>query len=1285
MAGRLSHSSELGGDDDDLAGAQPGRKGTIARGTVVSNALASIDGEDKAQAPDLTKDDFAFAKEYMRDLIPGRGNRSLWRTDHEDIGQWGVGIQLYFEFTYYFGWFSLVLALLYVPLFALCVAGDSLRRTDTSRTAGLGEYAVLSTIPNMGILHTLDGAMANSTMALVNVNGTNTTFDITSTLFDSSLEYERRTYLFGFEVDIRTITFAMGVLDAIGSLLLFFMAWRFEFRFIPEVVMRHRSEFPTTNMYAIFVDYIPRRVFRGGGHDHYGIQLRQHFELLLEAQVSTMSATVGMQVVHTRDHGHDYEEPKRWCRCCPKRSTGYDAKGRRLGKIVKMRGGHCYVMWSATADDPAPKPTKCKLSTGEDESDLLDVALLRGLEAAGLEPVPFAARDSTNCSVYSVSLQRDFESKLTKMKEDQKQADRSFEGRLRRLQKGLKKGIKKGAKKAKKALRLQRQRDLMMELDFDSKIPLEERDVVGAFLIFNNAKHRDFIWDLYRFTRTPLRPLLIAHKLKFGHMPTRVNEAPPPSDVFWDNLDYPRILRAQAKALSTACIMLIIGAITVLVAHSRTVADDAKSDSSTEESLSCTGNFATDHPECICVSAGFRSVFQDEPPGIRTHCSDWLERQTWAGVWAGISLLVAVMAKFVAGNIVKYLARWERPLTLTDMNSRITSLTTIMSVLIVGLIRVLINAKWPFTIFGVFGGGEYEHLDPGWYVDVGAPLVVTMLLNSIYPLAGAFQTPRFHLQRRFCKRRKALLTDLLDLYTPKNFPFALRHADQMTQLLLTLIFCGGMPALAMFLPMSFFLFYWSDKYTLLRGSQTPPRYNENVMITMIHSVQVGVFLHCSFTCWVYANSATAPSYDVIHSNLKLFGISVSQRAQGDRILKPLLEKMFVLSSMPSALVSAIVGGILLVRLILFFLKSSAHALLHHEELGEALDSFRNELPGMKRLHLGTTYDIYDRPGYEFLEQGGDQKNIALKRALGLQVEDDDDEWETDSEAEEEFDEETGERIKKLRRAKRKAAGVARLGAQLRSNNDLNAGPPPRAPVTLPIPPSLPPPPKRPAKPRPPPNRQQRVQRRAKSANNEKSRPLDDAGAGSPVPRQRPVSVRSSPAAAQRNNATSAATGEGPLEPRLRGHVRHAVVDKPVRSALASPTSSKSSLKSAAPGEERPADDGSTEPLLNLEAARLRLETASTAMQAMGYSGLTSNELASSARAPKSSRGPKGKGRSKKAAAGKSKRSSENAHLPFNPAPANIAAAAAAGAAALRPPPTVAGLAQADDDDFDAIV
>ena len=114
-----------------------------------------------------------------------------------------------------------------------------------------------------------------------------------------------------------------------------------------------------------------------------------------------------------------------------------------------------------------------------------------------------------------------------------------------------------------------------------------------------------------------------------------------------------------------------------------------------------------------------------------------------------------------------------------------------------------------------------------WYTQVGVSITITMILDMVIPHIPTFLVHivlnpimRLCVRRKYCcnifgAKLAATQGDLNLLYDGGEFELPLRFATVLNTLAMTLLFCGGIPALIPLCAVSFLFSYFVDKAMIL--------------------------------------------------------------------------------------------------------------------------------------------------------------------------------------------------------------------------------------------------------------------------------------------------------------------------------------------------------------------------------------------------------------------------------------------------------------------------------------
>lgn len=879
---------------------------------------------------------------------PDMSRWSWWKTTAMDLGIYGEGIMLYFMFQKMMMSVLFMVCILMLPALLLNMSGDSLIALGHEGNSQMTNLLAITTIANLGTV----------TNVTAKVNGVEV------------ITKERQ--VSGFS-DIRDATWLFGLLDAMAIGLVFFALLFLEKIIVPNVIKQQKAELATPELFTLFVDQLPRQLVERSGHMHYAKELETHFKVLLKARLDWDLTWVGMQVVHKDDKGLEHVPENRWCgsRWCPKRSTGRDYRGRRIGTIEDRREHVVTVCWK---DMPALKETrpgfpqvetaaeehkveKYFVTIGGTDDTLLDAQQLAMLEQHDCCPKEHTDENAPEGEepeqlIYDVNLVRDFNQKLVHVWEQAKE-DRQAAEQLEKLVVSA----ESDSKVSQRASFLQLKENLAAHAKFtlhggnsvvagdgqeDSQLnsvdvftiddkPMEERDVVGAFVTFSRTKHRDFIKWCFRFSRARyMRFFQSTRQMWEGHK-LRVSECCTPSDVFWVNLDFESWRRNLRQVITIVLVTIVMGTVIILFSAAAVANKDAAEYS---KGVDCT--VIPKPVSCECTEAGVKNVYEDIPPGIWAKCEDWMKTKVKAGTLSAFASALVAVTNFVITQLVCYLGHFPKPASETALGLGITVMTASMQMLNVGFIIVMVNTRADVHIlgrgiFGLIGNGEYADLGPQWYSIVGSAMLMTLLVNTFsVPLAGTVQVLTFYLKRKFGVSKTMLRMEIFQVFTPPQFLFSARHAEVLVCMTIAIIFSSALPLLWVLAGISMVLFYYSDKFILFYGASTPPRYSGFLMKCLALWMQTACWWHCAGAIWVYGNDQSSPSFcprcetgkTILIGFLDIDSfvqpmIDMEEVMFGTARLDYVLDRLCRTSAVPSTFMLLVISSVNLIRLLVF--------------------------------------------------------------------------------------------------------------------------------------------------------------------------------------------------------------------------------------------------------------------------------------------------------------------------------------------------------------------------------
>jgi len=166
-----------------------------------------------------------------------------------------------------------------------------------------------------------------------------------------------------------------------------------------------------------------------------------------------------------------------------------------------------------------------------------------------------------------------------------------------------------------------------------------------------------------------------------------------------------------------------------------------------------------------------------------------------------------------------------------------------------------------FIVFTGSGQGKYDEATRSWFVLVGSFIVLTVAAS---PIATTFpEISRVWLSRIFLlpyKSKETVSPELVERkYRLPPWHLARNLAQSFRVILVIMMYSGVMPILYLFGAVFCFVVYWVDKWLLLRGCSRPPRYSEEVMLSITHLWPIGAFAHMVFVVMSFSNQSLLPS------------------------------------------------------------------------------------------------------------------------------------------------------------------------------------------------------------------------------------------------------------------------------------------------------------------------------------------------------------------------------------------------------------------------------------------
>lgn len=175
-----------------------------------------------------------------------------------DLGIYGIGVQIYFQFTFGLGLIFVLLTVLQLPLLSYCGRGTLI--DDLAETAGT------------------EGAQrTEAKLSLANLG----TCRMGSNLCTTMRDLQERPALQGTTMRLSDITPWLGLLDGLGILFVLLFTAVFQVWWVPREEAQQDEAHVTAADYAVCVRLLPRKLDKD--HQTYETELKLHFQSVLQA------------------------------------------------------------------------------------------------------------------------------------------------------------------------------------------------------------------------------------------------------------------------------------------------------------------------------------------------------------------------------------------------------------------------------------------------------------------------------------------------------------------------------------------------------------------------------------------------------------------------------------------------------------------------------------------------------------------------------------------------------------------------------------------------------------------------------------------------------------------------------------------------------------------------------------------------------------------------------------------------------------------------------------------
>ena len=355
--------------------------------------------------------------------------------------------------------------------------------------------------------------------------------------------------------------------------------------------------------------------------------------------------------------------------------------------------------------------------------------------------------------------------------------------------------------------------------------------------------------------------------LRLGDRKLRISQAPEPSTIQWENLEYSSRSRFFRQCL-TAAIALVAVCISIAFTF---LARDFRAKTLEATARPCPGGYYDldteqqkdivaqdiDLAHCYCETMG---IYEQWGVGL---CSDYLSMTLKSNLMSYGAGFLVVFMNMLFTMLFDRSGSFEKHESLEAMERSNMIRVFLLKFVNTGTLVLLYNQIWLQRLMNIRIDNAPD-FDVQWYSTGGISLIIVVSLNAITP--HIVPVVRYLLHRSKARRLERHLTEEndtkdeyklfftqedLNAYVGSNAKFCLNY--RYTQSLVTFYVCWmyglSMPLLLIIGALSFFISYWIDKWLFCNFYKTPPLYSDSMGRTCTTLIGVAVVIHLIMSMW----------------------------------------------------------------------------------------------------------------------------------------------------------------------------------------------------------------------------------------------------------------------------------------------------------------------------------------------------------------------------------------------------------------------------------------------------
>jgi hypothetical protein len=357
-------------------------------------------------------------------------------------------------------------------------------------------------------------------------------------------------------------------------------------------------------------------------------------------------------------------------------------------------------------------------------------------------------------------------------------------------------------------------------------------------------------------------------------------------------------------------------------------------------------------------------------------CEEYFRAQLFTQIIIYGAACIVLVINAVIDYAIRVCARWEKHHTVEEMERAIFIRMWFAKIINTGLTFIFASNYSMLGPYVPFELPAIEVFSQEWFKTVGVNIVLVQLGN-IFTI-HAVKTARYiHMHWRLWKARRGKLLVLTQdelnmMHMGPDFILSRRYAQVLADMTVCLLFCSGIPILAVIAAFNFYISYWIDKFMFLRFYRTPPKFNAEIGKLATRLIPLAILGHIVVAIWMYGTSPIlATGYtgqETYHQNVDRFDAARLRDKLNQRHITGLIGLLVIvlLAVIIDEFVRSFMG---LIRLVM---KGACGAYLTKSDYLNKFESFLNshvQIKYSRALTRGlikglTNYNILQNPIYK---------------------------------------------------------------------------------------------------------------------------------------------------------------------------------------------------------------------------------------------------------------------------------------------------------------------------------